>query len=89
MKCYIVTLEANDAQVRQKVSEQLQTYTHFCPVHRYCWAIMSDQTAVQIRDNVVELLGPADRVFIVRSGTAAAWQNSYGPEHDAWLKKYL
>ena len=89
MHCYIVTFEVTDAAVRQKVKERLTTYSHYCPVHKHCWAIMSDQTAAHVRDHIAEPLGPNDRLFVVRSGTAAAWRNSYGPKHNEWLKKYL
>ena len=89
MKCYIVTLEAADAAVRQKVREKLKTYGGYCPVHQYCWAIMSDQGATQIRDSLAMLLSPEDRLFVLRSGTEAAWWNSYGEAHNKWLKQNL
>ena len=89
MKCYIVTFNVADAAVRQRVGERLKAYGHYCPVHEHCWAIVSDQTAAQIREHISELLGTTDSLFIVRSGTEAAWQNSYGSEHNEWLKKYL
>ena len=89
MKCYIVTVEVADAAVREKVRERLKSYGRYCPVHKYCWAVVADQKAVQIRDHLAELLGPEDRIFVVRSGTEAAWRNSYGPKHNEWLKKFL
>lgn len=89
MKCYIVTFDVADVDVRTKVRERLKGYGRFCPVHRHCWAIMSDQKAIQIRDHLTELLGPEDRLFVVRSGTEAAWRNSYGPKNNEWLKKNL
>lgn len=90
MKCYIVTFDVADVAVQQKVRERLKTtYGQWCPVHAHCWAIMSDQKAVQIRDHLTELLGPQDRLFVVRSGVEAAWRNSYGSRNNKWLKKYL
>ena len=89
MRCYIVTLEVADAAVRNKVREHLKTYGGYCPVHKHCWAITTDQEAAQIRDGLTPLLGPKDRLFVVRSGTAAAWWHSYGAKHNEWLKKNL
>ena len=89
MRCYIVTFEVADATVRQRVHNRLKTYSGYCPVHEHCWAIMSDRKAARIRDHIAELLGPKDRLFIVRSGTEAAWVNSYGPKNSEWLKKNL
>lgn len=89
MNCYIVTFEVSDEAVRQRVRERLKAYVGFCPIHKYCWAIMSDEKAVQIRSNLAEVLDPNDRLFVVRSGTEAAWRNSYGSKNDQWLKKNL
>ena len=89
MRCYIVTFDVADVAVRKKVRERLRAYGRGCPVHEHCWAIMSDRKAVQIRDHLAELLSPKDRLFVVRSGTEAAWRNPYGPKNSAWLKKYL
>ena len=89
MRCYIVTFDTADVAVRKKVRELLKTYSGHCPVHRHCWAILTDRKAPQIRNHIAALLGPKDRLFIVRSGTAAAWKNSYGPKHTEWLKNNL
>ena len=89
MQCYIVTFEVSDEDVRGRVRERLEAYGHFCPIHKYCWAIMSDEKPVQIRSDLAEVLGPSDRLFVVRSGTESAWWNSYGSKHNEWLKKYL
>ena len=89
MKCYIVAFDVADVDVRKKVRERLKAYSRFCPVNKHCWAIVSDHKATQIRDHVAELLGPNDRLFVVRSGTEAAWRNAFGPKNTEWLKKHL
>ena len=89
MKCYIVTLEVADDARRQRVHEKLKTYGGYCPVHQNCWAIISDHGATQMRDSLTPLLAPNDRLFVVRSGAEAAWWNSYGNEHNEWLKRHL
>lgn len=88
-KCYIVTIETASDEVREKVRQRLKAYGIFCPIHKYCWAIVTEQKASEIRDHVAEVMGSADRLFVIRSGTAAAWRNSYGPQNSEWLKKHL
>jgi len=89
MKCYIVTFEAADVAVRQRIRDRLKSYPKYCPVHKHCWAIMTDQKAAEVRDFLTPLLGPKDRMFVIRSGTESAWRNSYGPKNNEWLKKNL
>jgi hypothetical protein len=75
--------------VRQRFIEQLKAYNYYCPINSTCWAILSEHGAAQVREFLSKVLGPADRLFVVRSGTEAAWRNSQGENHDAWLRKYL
>jgi hypothetical protein len=89
MSCYIVTFETASEASRQKVRERLKTFPRFCPVHKYCWAIVTDKKAVEVRDYVGEVLQRGERIFVIRSGTEAAWRNSYGVKNNEWLKKNL
>ena len=89
MKCYIVTFETNSDDSRKAVEEQLGTYKSRCPIHASCWAILTDKSAVSIRDALRDITESQDRVFVVRSGVESAWSNSYGKEYNTWLKDNL
>ena len=89
MTTYIVTFEVSDASRKDVLKEKLRTYGTFCPIHDNCWAIVSDQTPVQIRDFLSGALSESDRIFVIRSGIYSAWKNSYGKKHDEWLKDKL
>lgn len=89
MTCYIVTFQTNSETSRDKVCERLKTYRAYCPIHNYCWAILTDKKAVDVRDYIAEVLGSDERVFVIRSGTEAAWRNSYGEKNSEWLKNNL
>ncbi len=89
MTTYIVTFEVTDASKKNALKEKLKKYSGYCPIHDNCWAIVSDQTPVQIRDSLSNTLSESDRIFVIRSGTHSAWRNSYGTENDEWLKDRL
>ena len=89
MTTYIVTFEVNENLKKNQLKEKLKQYDGYCPIHDNCWAIVSDQTPVQIRDSLSRTLSEADSIFIIRSGTYSAWRNSYGTKHDEWLKDKL
>lgn len=86
--CYIVSFDASPL-TRPKLIERLKAYGSFCPITEHTWAVLTDQSAPQVRDYLMEALSSADRLFVVRSGTEAGWRNSFGEKHDEWLKKYL
>jgi len=89
MSCYIVSFEATTEASAKQITERLQTFGSFCPINKFCWAIITDKKAVEIRDLVGASLPATDRIFVLRSGTEAAWQNSYGEKNSEWLKKNL
>ncbi len=90
MKCYIVTFETESETSLQQVNKLLKTsYKFYCPIHEYCWAIKTDETAVQVRDKLMKLSTGAERVFVIRSGIEAAWLNSYGDKNNKWLQTNL
>ena len=71
------------------MKSKLMAYGTYCPIHDNAWAVVTVSNAAQIRDTLTPLLGPADRVFVIRSGTEAAWIRSYGEKNTEWLKANL
>jgi hypothetical protein len=89
MNTYLVCFEINKAETKTSFIEGLKSYGFYCPICETVWAIRTEKASVAIRDHLVSLLGPTDRVFVLRSGTEAAWKNSYGLKYDEWLKEHL
>lgn len=89
MTTYIVTFEVPDTSRKSALKESLKRYNTYCSIHDNCWAILSDQTPSQIRDSLAGALSESDRIFVIRSGTYAAWRNAYGPKNSEWLKERL
>lgn len=89
MKCYIVIFETVSEESRKRIKDSLVSYKIYCPINKSCWAIKTNETAVQVRDKLMGLSDKSDRIFVIRSGTEAAWVNSFGDKHDKWLKDNL
>lgn len=90
MACYIVAIETSKEETRKNINNKLRNYDGFCPITKYCWAITTkDKKAKDIRDDVSKVSDSNDRIFVIKSGTEAAWKNSYSEKHTAWLKKNL
>jgi hypothetical protein len=89
MACYIVSFETNSNVTSNNVKEKLKTYGTYCPITDNCWAIVTSNSAAQIRDLIIPVLGSQDRIFVIRSGSEAAWRNTYGTKNSEWLKENL
>jgi hypothetical protein len=89
MKTYIVTLDVADDSRRSQMTNHLRSYGFYCPIHDNCWAVKVNKTATEVRDDLMKLQQPGDRIFVVRSGTEAAWNTTYGEQNADWLKEHL
>ncbi len=67
----------------------MRAYGAYCPINATCWALLTDKKAVDVRDDLEIALQKGDRLFVVRSGTEAAWRNAVSQAHSDWLKKNL
>ena len=91
MTTYIITFEVNDINRKNGLENKLQQFVEYRAIHGNCWAIVTDKEPIDIYHYLSTELSAPDRIFIVRSGTAAAW-NSYGNQDDEmgeWLKERL
>lgn len=86
---YIITFEVNDKDRRSLLKEKIRTFGSYCPIHNNAWAIRTEKKARDVRDFLTPFLTKEDRIFVIRTGTEAAWKNPYGSAHSEWLKKYL
>jgi hypothetical protein len=86
---YLIIFEVASAADVENLKQKLKSLKSFCPVTEHCWAIMSDDGASKIFDALAPAIKPTDRLFVIRSGTEAAWRNSFGQLHTDWLKKNL
>ncbi len=89
MNAYLICFEINRQETKRSFIEGIKSYGFYCPICETSWAIKTEKNAAAIRDHLGSLLDPTDRVFVLRSGTEAAWKNSYGTKHDDWLKGNL
>ncbi|WP_044398841.1 hypothetical protein [Lacinutrix sp. Hel_I_90] len=90
MNTYIVTFEIKDSIRLNKIKKFLREDSNgICPIHSNATAIRSEKKASEIRDEIIQMTTAEDRIFIIRSGTEAAWKNSYGTKNNDWLKKHL
>lgn len=90
-RTFIITWEFTTGNV-SLLQTLMQQYPSWCPIHANCWAILtSGQTADQIRNHLGQAIASsADRLFVIRSGTMAAWLNIVGDErNNQWLKQNL
>ena len=51
------------------------------------WLVVSDKTAIQIRDQLQTLMHKDDRILVLEVVANSAW--SLRPVHSGWLKQFV
>ena len=85
MQTYIVSFESVAAQAA--ILSYLKSHGTWAKLTNSTWAVVTTKSASEIRDELLALAHPGDRLFVVRSGAIAAWSNVHA--RNDWLKKHL
>lgn len=65
----------------------IRSYEKWAHINESMWAVVTNNSAVAIRDNLTQFLDANDRLFVIKSGIEAAWRNSLCKNE--WLKGNL
>ncbi|MEO5627609.1 MAG: hypothetical protein ABIQ89_01845 [Candidatus Saccharimonadales bacterium] len=86
MQTYIVIYESA-TKAKDLENHIKSTYGTYSQITETSWVVVTDKTAVQIREGIIAVKASGDRIFVIRSGAVGAWINTRGTGD--WLKKYL
>lgn len=87
MNCYIIIYDIKDPDKYEQIYEHIKKYGTWAHINESTWAIKTDNDAKTIRDSLKKKLDDDDSVFVVRSGTEAAWSNVLCTNE--WLRENL
>jgi len=84
---YIITYDLAAGGDYEELINQIKSYKRWAHITLSTWAVNSDKSATEIRDELDALMPDGSRVFVIRSGGAAAWRNVICRRE--WLKNWL
>jgi len=88
MSAYIVCYDLQvPGKNYQPLYDKIKSYGTWARVTESNWVVVSDMTATQVRDDLLSVMDSNDRLFVVKSGRAAAWTNVRCKNE--WLKAQL
>ena len=86
MARYIVTYDlVSPGQNYEELHKRIKSYGTWAQLAESSWAIMSNQTAVEVRDHLKAALDSNDRLLVGRLGSSA-WIG-LKPDVTTWLKR--
>ncbi len=76
MPCYIISYELKQPRASYiDFSTEIKSYRANRQIFDHAWAVVTDDSAADIRDRLWELLDPDDGIFVLKSSREAAWQD--------------
>jgi len=89
MAAYVITydLTNKDSGAYDEMIKAIKNYGTWARVTESTWILVSDDKASDIRNNLKQHMHADDRLFVLKSASAAAWSNVRC--RDEWLKKNL
>ena len=88
MPCYIISYDLRKpGRNYDSLYEAIKSYGTWAHINESLWAVVTEQNSIEVRDKLLQHMDSNDRIFVIRSGTAAAWRNSIAKNE--WLKERL
>jgi len=89
MASYVVAYDLHEqGQNYDCIIEKIKAYGTHWHMQRSVWVVVTAQTAVQIRDNLLPCLDSNDTLFVGKLSGEAAWFG-YPANVSEWLQKQL
>lgn len=88
MATYIVSYDLADNQSYDDLHARLKSYDAWAFLTESTWAVVTNQSAVQVRDHLTSTVNENAKLIVISSGGEGAWRN-FVPSTTNWLKKYL
>lgn len=88
MSVYQINYDLRKQRDYSSLIERIKSYGTWCHPLESVWIIVTDQTAVQVRDNLRAVMDADDGLLVTRLQGEAAW---YGLSNEIsqWLKDNL
>lgn len=86
-KTFIISFEVPTGTDLTEFYEALKSYGTWARVTEHTWAIVTEERAKEVRDYLIDFLPTNSRLFVIKSGSVAAWRNLICSTE--WLKKNL
>ncbi|OAV72244.1 hypothetical protein Barb4_00032 [Bacteroidales bacterium Barb4] len=87
MKCYLIIYDLRKYGNYDALYEAIKSYGTWGKIAESTWAVVTSQSAAQIRDYLLRFLDNDDRLMVIKSGAEAAWKNTIAKNE--WLKEQL
>lgn len=87
--CYLISYDVSgeSGSPDYTIIDAIKSYKGWAHITESTWAVVSDKSHTEIRDDLSEYLPKGSRLFVLKSGGIAAWRNVICS--NKWLKENI
>lgn len=82
---YIISYDLKGSDGYENLHKKIKEYSAWAHITESTWAVITEDSHKEIRDNLKACMSKDSRLFVVRSAQVAAWSNTICSNE--WLKK--
>ncbi|MCK9612347.1 MAG: hypothetical protein M0R16_05540 [Bacteroidales bacterium] len=86
-KTYLISYDMAEGGNYDELFKAIKDYGTWAHITESLWAVKTEQSATEIRENLGQFFPKGSRIFIIKSGVEAAWRNVIC--RNEWLKDNL
>lgn len=86
-KAYVISYDMAEGGDYDRLFAHIKEYKYWAHITESTWAVLSTQSAAEIRDKMLHFLPKGSKLFVVQSANVAAWSNVICSNE--WLKKNI
>ncbi|WP_321343436.1 CRISPR-associated protein Cas2 [uncultured Draconibacterium sp.] len=87
MKTYLISYDLAEGGDYEALYEDIKAYGTWAHITESLWAVKTENSAKEVRDDLAKHFPEGSRYFVIKSGFEAAWNNVMCSSD--WLKKNL
>ena len=87
MATFLVSYDLRNSRNYNELFKALKSYTHWGKILESTWAVVSNESASKIRDDLKTHIDSDDGLFVVKSAGLSAWSNVNCSNE--WLKENI
>lgn len=72
---YDVAADQNSQAVYNQLYDIIRSYGTWARITESCWAVLTNRTAVEVRDALLAVMRRTDRLMVIQVVRNAAWNN--------------
>ena len=87
MTCYLISYDLRKKKDYESLYKAIKAYSGWAHILESTWAVTTNLSAKQVRDDLKKHIDSDDGLFVLKSGVEAAWVRVNCK--DEWLKENL